>query len=94
MGDNPIFETQDISSRTPFDTHKVLYLNANLDPLVLDPFVILEPCSECHRPELLLLDKFSDKKITYLGYESGHKPTYTNVGKLPLALREAASGHP
>ena len=76
----------------PFDTHKVLYLNASLDPLVLDPFMILEPCTECHRPELLLLDKFSDKKITYLGYESGHKPPYGNVGKLPLALREAASG--
>jgi hypothetical protein len=74
------------------DTHKVLYLNANLDPLVLDPFLILEPCTECHHPELLLLDKFSEKKITYLGNESGHKPPYTNVGKLPLALREAALG--
>jgi hypothetical protein len=92
MGDNPVFETQTISSRIPLDTHRVLYLNAGLDSLVLDPFVILEPCTECHRPELLLLDKFSDKKITYLGNESGHKPTYANVGKLPLALREAASG--
>lgn len=92
MGDNPVFETQIISSRVPFDTHKVLYLNAGLLPLVLDPFVILEPCTECHRPELLLLDKFSDKKITYLGNESGHKPTYPNVDKLPLALRDAPLG--
>jgi hypothetical protein len=90
MGDNPVFETQIISSRIPFDTHRVLYLNASLDSLVLDPFVILEPCTECHRPELLLLDKFSDKKITYLGNESGHKPTYPTVDKLPLPLREAA----
>ena len=90
MGDNPVFETQIISSRTPFDTRRVLYLDASLDSLALDPFVILEPCTECHRPELLLLDKFSDKKITYLGNESGHKPTYSNVDKLPLALREAA----
>ena len=93
MGDNPVFETQVISSRTPFDTQKVLYLNAGLDPLVLDPFVILEACTECHRPELLLLDKFSEKKITYLGYESGHKPSYANVNKLPLALREAGVEH-
>lgn len=92
MGDNPVFETQSISSRTPFDTHRVLYLNASLDSLMLDPFVILEPCTECHRPELLLLDKFSDKKITYLGNESGHKPAYPNVNKLPLTLREAALG--
>ena len=73
-------------------TLRVLYLNPSLDSLVVDPFMILEPCSECHRPELLLLDKFSDKKITYLGNESGHKPTYSNVDKLPLALREAAAG--
>jgi hypothetical protein len=94
MGDNPVFETQIISSRTPLDTHKVLYLNASLDPLVLEPFVILETCTKCQRPELLLLDKFSDKQITYLGNESGHKPLYPNVSKLPLALREAASGQP
>jgi len=94
MGDNPVFETETISSRIPFDTHKVLYLNASLDALVLDPFMILEPCTECHRPELLLFDKFSAKKITYLGYESGHKPTYANVGKLPLALREAGPVQP
>lgn len=92
MGDNPVFETLIISSRTPFDTHKVLYLSTNLDSLVLDPFIVLEPCSLCNRPELLLFDKFSDKKTTYLSNESGHKPTYANVGKLPLALREAASG--
>ena len=91
MGDNPVFETQVISSQRPLDTQKVLYLNASLDSLVLDPFVILEPCTECHRPELLLLDKFSDKAITYLGNESGHKPFYPGVGKLPLGLREAAS---
>jgi hypothetical protein len=91
VGDNPVFETEMISSRTPFDTHKVLYLNSSLDALVLDPFVILEPCTECHRPELLMFDKFSEKKITYLGYESGHKPSYANVGKLPLVLREAVA---
>jgi CheY-like chemotaxis protein len=91
MGDNPVFETQIIPSRIPLETRKVLYLNANLDPLVLDPYMILEPCTECHRTELLLLDKFSEKKVTYLGYESGHKPPYAYVGKLPLALREVAS---
>jgi hypothetical protein len=93
MGDNPVFETQTLSSRVPMDTQKVLYLNSSLDALVLDPYIILEPCTECHRPELLLLDKFSDKKITYLGYESGHKPTYANVSRLPLALREVALKH-
>ena len=93
MGDNPVFETKTLSSRVPMDTQKVLYLNSSLDALVLDPYIILEPCTECHRPELLLLDKFSDKKITYLGYESGHKPTYANVSRLPLALREVALKH-
>jgi hypothetical protein len=93
MGDNPVFESQKISSRTPADTHKVLYLNAGLDPLILEPFVVLEPCTECHRPEVLMLDKFSDEKITYLGYESGHKPSYTNVTNLPSALRDATFRH-
>jgi hypothetical protein len=94
MGDNPVFRMQTLSSRIPLDSNKVLYMNPNLESLVLDPFVILESCTECHRPELLLLDKFSDKKITYLGYESGHKPSYQNIGKLPLALREAAFAQP
>jgi hypothetical protein len=93
MGDNPVFKKETLSSHAPLDTQKVLYLNSSLDALTLDPYIILEPCTECHRPELLLLDKFSDKKITYLGYESGHKPTYTNVSKLPLALREVALKH-
>lgn len=90
MGDNPMFETTVLSSRTPMDSQKVLYVNSSLEALVLDPYIVLEPCTECHRPELLLLDKFSDKKITYLGYESGHKPVYDNTDKLPLALREIA----
>jgi hypothetical protein len=75
-------------------SHKVLYLNSNLDSLVLDPYLILEPCTLCHRPELLLLDKFSDKKITYLGNESGHKPAYANAAKLPLAMRDSAVNQP
>ena len=90
MGDNPVFETTVLSSRTPMDSQKVLYVNSFLEALVLDPYIVLEPCTECHRPELLLLDKFSDKKIMYLGYESGHKPSYANVDKLPLALRDLA----
>jgi hypothetical protein len=32
--------------------------------------VTLEPSTKCGRPELLLLDTFSDKKIVYLGNES------------------------
>jgi hypothetical protein len=91
MGDNPVFEVETISSRIPFDTNKVVYLDPSHNPLVLDPFIILEACSECHRPELLLLDKFLGNKITYLGYESGHKPPYPNAEKLPVALREVAS---
>src|ERR1035438_2185320 len=43
--------------------------------------------SECRRPEVLLLDKFSEQKITYLGYESGHKPSFPNVDHLPLLIR-------
>jgi hypothetical protein len=72
MGDNPHFETNHIVLRTPLDTNKVLYLNRDQESLVLDPYIVLERCPECNRPEVLLFDKFLDKKITYLGYESGH----------------------
>jgi hypothetical protein len=75
MGDNPHFETNDIVLRTPLDTNKVLYLNRNQEFLVLDPYIVLELCPECKRLEVLLFDKISDKKITYLGYESGHRPS-------------------
>ena len=70
MGDNPHFETDHIVLRTPLDTNKVLYLNRDQESLVLDPYIVLERCPECNRPEVLLFDKLSDKKITYLGYES------------------------
>jgi hypothetical protein len=91
MGDNPHFDNRTITSRTPFDTNRVLYVNSDLESLVLDPYIVLERCSVCHRPELLLLDKVSEKKITYLGYESGHKPAIENVGRLPAVIREAAA---
>jgi len=74
MGDNPHFEAGHILLRTPLDTDRVLYLNRDQESLVLDPYIVLERCPECNRPEVLLFDKLSDKKITYLGYESGHRP--------------------
>jgi hypothetical protein len=91
MGDNPHFEHGVITSRTPFDTNRVLYLNQEQESVVLDPYIVLENCPECRRPEVLLLDKFNDRRITYLGYESGHKPSFENVTRLPLAIREAAT---
>jgi len=39
---------------------------------------------------VLLLDKFSEQKITYLGYESGHKPAFPITDRLPVAVRELA----
>jgi hypothetical protein len=71
MGDNPHFETSHIVLRTPLDTNKVLYLNREQESLVLDPYIVLERCPECNRPEVLLFDKLSGTKITYLGYERG-----------------------
>lgn len=91
MGDNPHFESDHVVLRTPLETNKVLYLNAEAESLVLDPYIILELCPECRRPEVLLFDKFSEQKITYLGYESGHKPSFPNVDRLPLVIREAAT---
>ena len=52
--------------RTPLDTNRVVYLNRDQESLVLDPYIVLERCPECKRPEVLLFDKLSDKKITYL----------------------------
>lgn len=90
MGDNPHFEQGAIESRTPVDTNRVLLINSRNESLVLDPYIVLERCPQCQRPEVLLLDKFSDKKITYLGYESGHKPAFENASRLPLLIREVA----
>jgi N-6 DNA Methylase len=91
MGDNPHFEAGQIVLRTPLDTNKVLYLNRNQESLVLDPYIVLERCPECRRPEVLLFDKFSDKKITYLSYESGHRPALATADRLPPIIREVAT---
>jgi hypothetical protein len=91
MGDNPHFETGQLVLRTPLDTNKVLYLNHDQESLILDPFIVLERCPECNRPEVLLFDKLSDKKITYLAYESGHKPVLPNADRLPSIIREVAA---
>jgi hypothetical protein len=91
MGDNPHFESDHALLRTPLETNKVLYLNAEPESLVLDPYLFLELCPECRRPKVLLLDKFSEQKITYLGYESGHKPSFPSIDRLPLAIREVAA---
>ena len=90
MGDNPHFESDHVVQRTPLETGKVLYLKANGESLILDPYIVLELCTECRRPEVLLLDKFSEQKITYLGYESGHKPAFPITDRLPVAVRELA----
>ena len=93
-GDNPHFDRDHVELRTALETNKVVYLNADAESLVLDPYIILELCTECRRPEVLLLDKISERKITYLGYESGHKPAFPNVDRLPLVIREAAVRRP
>jgi hypothetical protein len=67
MGDNPNFEAHDIPSPRAFETNKVTYLDRNLVPLVLHPYVILEICPRCKREELLLFDSIKEKEIrTYL----------------------------
>jgi N-6 DNA Methylase len=91
MGDNPNFEGFDLTIRSPLDSKKVLLLNRQSESLVLDPFIILERCPECKRHELLLMDKMSDKKATYIAYESGHRPTFDNVDRFPTIVRELAT---
>jgi hypothetical protein len=91
MGDNPHFETGQVVLRTPLDTNKVLYLNRHQESLVLDPYIVFERCPECTRPEVLLFDKLSDKNITYLGYESGHRPALPHADRLPPIIREVAT---
>ena len=93
MGDNPHFENAELTLRTPLDSKKVLYLDHDFRSLSLDPFIVLERCPECSRLEVLMLDKISDKKITYLGYESGHRPVLANGDRLPSVIRELATRH-
>ena len=93
MGDNPHFEAGHVVLRTPLDSNKVLYLNREGESLVLDPFIVLERCPECNRPEVLLFDKLTDKKITYLSYESGHRPSLPHADRLPPIIREVATRH-
>jgi hypothetical protein len=92
MGDNPYFDARIIRSSKSLP-YKVVYLSRNylsreLDPLVLEPYVILRECEKCNREELFLLDKFSQREITYLGYESGHKMSCKNAEELPSLLRQ------
>lgn len=91
MGDNPHFASDYVLLRTPLETDKVLYLNPIGESLVLHPYIVLELCPECKRPEVLLLDKFQGQRITYLAYESGHKPSFPNSDQLPLTVRELAA---
>jgi len=37
--------------------------------------------------------ELSDKKITYLGYESGHRPALPLADRLPSIIREVATRH-
>ena len=91
MGDNPHFRNDHRHLRTPLDANKVFYLSAIDESLLLDPYIVLEICPVCKRPEVLLLDKFKGQKITYLFYESSHKPSFLNSDRLPFAVRELAS---
>jgi hypothetical protein len=91
MGDNPHFASEHLQSRTSLETDKVHYLNEIDESLVLHPYIVLELCPECKRPEVLLLDKFQGQKITYLSFESGHKPSFPTSDQLPLTVRELAS---
>jgi hypothetical protein len=86
MGDNPSFETGIIKSRTPIESNKVILVDSNNNYLILDPYIVYEICPECKRNEVLLLDKYDDKKITYYGEETGHKPSYNYINKLPKSL--------
>lgn len=90
MGDNPNFETRIYKLRNALPTKRVLLLDSNNRFLNLDPYIIWELCEQCHRPEALVLDKFRDKKVTYLSYDSGHKPSFETAEKIPLVIREAA----
>ena len=74
MGGTSPFESKKIESRKTVDTEKVIYLDSALDYLVLEPFIIREPCPWCTRLEVLLFDGFDNKYIYYYGPETGHKP--------------------
>jgi hypothetical protein len=91
-GGNPSFDKRNLRSRSPLTTDKVIYLNRSLETLELDPYVVVEVCEQCGREELLLFDKLSAEKITYLGYDTCPKPhrsSYPYAHKLPPVLREA-----
>lgn len=48
--------------------------------------------TEYHRPEVLLFNKFSGKKITYLDYETGQKPTDAKIARMSSPLRKQYPG--
>jgi hypothetical protein len=91
MGDNPHFDQVMKVLRAPLETNRVLYLNPKNESLNLDPFIVLDCCPQCKRTELLMLDKVVGKKITYLSYESGHRPVIESGDRLPPAIKQALS---
>lgn len=90
MGGVTPFEFKEIVTMKHPNNNKVVYFNSDLDFLDLDPFIIHELCPVCKKPEVLLLDKFSDKTITYFGPETGHRPTIANADRLPFAIKQFA----
>lgn len=86
MGDNSSFDTDIIESRTPIDTDTVILFNQNMEYLKLEPYIIYEICPECLRSEVLLFNKYDNKKISYYGEETGHTPSYNYLNKLPSVL--------
>ncbi len=86
MGDNSSFDTEIIESRTPIDTDTVILFNQNMEYLNLEPYIIYEICPDCLRNEVLLFNKYDNKKISYYGEETGHTPSYNYLSKLPSVL--------
>lgn len=103
-GDNPSFDKRNLRSRNPIKIGNVFYLNRKLETLKLDPYMIVEPCQYCDREELLMLDQFSWREITYLGYETcpnlleyetrkerpPHRSRYPYADRLSQPLRKMA----
>lgn len=73
MGETNQFERQKMPVRTIVDTNSVhLADNTEGSFLNLHPLVLCEPCSECHREEVLIYDTNKPGVVEYLGFESGH----------------------
>lgn len=73
MGSHPLFPIVRHSVQSKIDTDCLLYDPMTEQYLPLYPWIVLEPCSECHREMVFLFDGTSESAVIMREYPSEHK---------------------